>query len=371
LSGEIRINSNLPIWLFAGLCALFVLRAEMQRRHILSPRRWHTFPFTLLDAASSSTALGVGVAMFFALASELHLTTLAPLGEAIAWLAISYYLWGEGRRTVQFQRPNGIAFGQFLVLAGAAHLLFSFAQRNHASTLLQFSGGQIAAAVSIICGGALLLWIVPRFLKGKEEHRIIEQIDQHGESIQAEYYPATAECPHPERWRMIDSMAAELEVLDFLESLVTTVKPQLVVETGAFTGLSTLRIAAGMQRNGFGKVISCEVDPAVFTRAKQRIEASGLAHWIDLRNESSLDMRIEGTIDIFFSDSHIPIREQEVRKFLPQISPFGLILMHDASSYSNVVRKAALRLEQEGLLSVVLFATPRGLVVAQKREGRK
>ena len=50
------------------------------------------------------------------------------------------------------------------------------------------------------------------------------------------------------------------------------------------------------------------------------------------RNESSLDMKVEGIIDLFFSDSDMPIREQEIRRFLPQISPYGLILMHDASS---------------------------------------
>jgi len=35
------------------------------------------------------------------------------------------------------------------------------------------------------------------------------------------------------------------------------------------------------------------------------------------------------------------------------------------------VREAALRMEAEGLISVVLLPTPRGLVIAQKREGRK
>jgi len=48
-----------------------------------------------------------------------------------------------------------------------------------------------------------------------------------------------------------------------------------------------------------------------------------------------------------------------------------LILMHDASSAMKTVRGAALRLEEEGLLSVLLLPTPRGLVVAQKRDGRR
>jgi predicted O-methyltransferase YrrM len=153
--------------------------------------------------------------------------------------------------------------------------------------------------------------------------------------------------------------------------LVTTIKPNLVVETGTFMGVSTLWIAEALRLNGFGRIVSCEYDPAVFATAKEKIEASEFRDVIDLRNESSLEMKVEGMIDLFFSDSDMPIREQEVRRYLPQISPFGLILMHDASSHLKQVRDAALKLEQEGLISVVLLPTPRGLVVAQKREGRR
>jgi hypothetical protein len=52
------------------------------------------------------------------------------------------------------------------------------------------------------------------------------------------------------------------------------------------------------------------------------------------------------------------------------MNPHGLILMHDASSAMKTVREGALKLEAEGLISVLLLPTPRGLVVAQKREGR-
>jgi len=170
---------------------------------------------------------------------------------------------------------------------------------------------------------------------------------------------------------MYDSMTAEVEVLDFLQALVTTTKPELIVETGTFSGLSTLRLAEGCKANGLGRVITCEYDAKVFQAAKARFKESGLAQWIDARNESSLEMKVGGRIDLLFSDSDTAIREQEVRRFLPQMSPYGLILMHDASSSMKTVREAAWRLEAEGLLSVVMLPTPRGLVVGQKREGRK
>ena len=186
-----------------------------------------------------------------------------------------------------------------------------------------------------------------------------------------EYHRATPECPHPERWSMYDSMTAEAEVLEFLRTLITTVKPELVVETGAFLGVSTLWIAEGLKQNGFGKIISCELDPVVFTKAQEKIASSGVSEWIELRNESSLEMKVDGTIDLLFSDSDMPIREPEVKRFLLQMNPQGLILMHDASSHLKVVREAALKMEAEGLLSVILLPTPRGLVMAQKREGRR
>ena len=169
---------------------------------------------------------------------------------------------------------------------------------------------------------------------------------------------------------MYDSMTAELEVLDFLKTLVTTIKPELVVETGTFLGTSTLRIAEGLRENGFGRVITCENDPKVFEEARKRFEKSGLADWIELRNESSLELKIEGRIDLLYCDSDLPLRETEVRWFLPQINSNGLILMHDASSSLKTVREGARNLEREGLISVVLLPTPRGLVIAQKREGR-
>ena len=197
------------------------------------------------------------------------------------------------------------------------------------------------------------------------------QAERAGGELLPEYHRATPECPHPERWSMYDSMTAEAEVLEFLSTLVTTLKPNLIVETGAFLGVSAVWMARGRKRNGFGRIVSCEFDPVVFAKAQEKIAASGLEEWIELRNASSLEMQVSGTIDLFFSDSDLEIREQEIRRFLPQISPFGLILMHDSSSHPGLVREAALRMEAEGLISVVLLPTPRGLVVAQKRAGRQ
>jgi prolipoprotein diacylglyceryl transferase len=293
-----------------------------------------------------------------------------PLYEFFIWLGIAAFLWHMGAKALRGPKAKGEIFCNYLILTGVARFLIEFIRINPRS-FFGLSNAQAASVASILFGAVLLWRIKSQFHALKKEHRIVEHIAASGDVLQQEYHKSTPECPHPERWHMYDSMTAEVEVLDFLKAIVTTLKPELVVETGTFSGLSTLRITEGLKANGVGRVITCEYDAKVFAAAKERFATSGLAGWIEARNESSLDMKVDGQIDLLFCDSDAPIREKEVRHFLPQVNPCGLILMHDASSAMKTVREAALQMESEGLLSVLLLPTPRGLVMAQKREGRK
>jgi prolipoprotein diacylglyceryl transferase len=293
-----------------------------------------------------------------------------PLYEFFIWLAIAAFLWHMGTKALRGPKAKGEIFANYLILTGAARFLIEFIRINPRS-FFGLSNAQAASAASILLGAVLLWRIKSQFHALKKEHRIVEHIASRGDVLQREYHKPTPECPHPERWRMFDSMSAEVEVLDFLKALVITVKPELVLETGTFSGLSTLHIAEGLKANGVGRVITCEYDPKVFASAQKRFASSGLGEWIEARNESSLETKLDGKIDLLFCDSDAPLREQEVRRFLPQINPHGLIVLHDASSAMKTVREAALKLESEGLLSVLLLPTPRGLVLAQKKEGRR
>src|SRR5215470_17390095 len=292
-----------------------------------------------------------------------------PLYEFFVWLAIAAFLWHMGTKALRGPKAKGEIFCNYLIVTGVARFAIEFLRINPRS-FLGMSNAQTASLVSIIFGAVLLWRLKTKWHALKKEHRIVEHIAAAGDVLQAEYSRPTPECPHPERWHMYDSMTAEVEVLDFLRAIVTTIKPELIVETGTFSGLSTLRIAEGLKANGVGRVITCEYDAKVYAAAKQRFASSDLGQWIEARNESSLKMKVDGRIDLLFCDSDAPIREQEVRYFLAQVNPYGLILMHDASSSMKTVREGALRLEAEGLVSVLLLPTPRGLVMAQKREGR-
>ena len=293
-----------------------------------------------------------------------------PIYEFIAGALIFWYLWRRGKRATQHPLASGVITGEFLVLSGIARFLVEFLRINP-RVVLGMSNAQFTALLSVLAGIGLLIFARRRFRKKDPVQRVFDHVNQHGNDPKPEYHRATPECPHPERWRMFDTMTAEIEVLDFLKCLMTTVKPNVVVETGTFLGVSTVYMAEGLKQNGFGKIVTCEPDPAVFAKAKEKIDSSGLQKWVDYRCEPSLKLQVSGTIDVLFCDSMPELREPEVRYFLPQMNPNGLVLMHDASSHLKTVREAALRMEKEGLISVVLLPTPRGLVIAQKRQGRK
>jgi predicted O-methyltransferase YrrM len=311
----------------------------------------------LLIAALTPVAAATGV---------LPIRSTALLG-AVLCLVLLPVFWAEGKKLLQFQRPTGLLFAEGLFAAGAAGSLVTFLVLPPQSRLTP----AVLFGAALLIAGAMVAKIVPPFMRKYEGLRILDRVASDEQFSQPEYTPATPECPHPELWRMLDSQTTELEVLDFLKTLVTTVKPRVIVETGTFLGHGTVKLAEGARENGFGKVITVEFDPEIRRRAVQRFEESGLSPWIESRLESSLETVIDGKIDFLYSDSHLANREAEIRRLLPQLDPQGLLVIHDASSHFKIVREAALRLEAEGLISTVLLSTPRGVVVAQRREGRQ
>ncbi|HTQ53578.1 MAG TPA: class I SAM-dependent methyltransferase [Bryobacteraceae bacterium] len=349
---------------------LAIVALDLHRRRLAFSRLFRLSRFAMLDLMPPALAIGLAVALGVTLYPEVAdqgvVHVRSPMAIAmVLCLAVFPAFWTEGRKGIQFQRPAGLLTGEGLIFMGAATILAGLVGNAAGSRAVWF------ALPSLAAGGALIVAVVPPFLKKYEGLRILERIAVEDQFSQPEYTPPTSECPHPELWRMLDSQTTEVEVLDFLKTLVTTIKPKVVVETGTFLGHGTVKLAEGVKENGFGKVITIEFDPAIRAKALERFQASGLGAWIESRLESSLETNIEGTIDLLYSDSHLANREAEIRRLLPQLDPRGILVVHDASSHFKIVREAALRLEQEGLISAVLLSTPRGVVVAQRRENRK
>ncbi len=356
----------LSILLVGLVTAAFSIRLDVRRRHL----KWGSLSFLVLLDLLAPVIFFALAAMWFAAISALilarHVVVVGGttegwlLAHACAFAAAGLFVWNLGTKQTFEPHAPGLIFAASVITTGAVFIPFD---------VLYARPIWIPCGLFVL-GGVMLLLVNRKFRKQRGEHRILHHVAAQGDVLQPEYHRATPECPEPERWRMYDSMTAEYEVLQFLQQLVETLKPKLIVETGTFMGISTLWLAQGLRANGAGKVITCEYDPVVYAKAVERIEASGLNEWIDARNESSLEMQVDGEVDMLFSDSDPGLREAEVRRFLPLLRANGVILIHDASSHLRTVRDAALKLEREGLISLVLLPTPRGLVLAQKRAGR-
>lgn len=358
-----------------GIVGFFsFLALDMSRRRLAPAGLFRLSLPAILDLLPPALTAGFVLALGSILYPEAAASGILPLRSPTTLgiflcLAFLPLIWEEGRKQIQFQRPYGLLFAEWLIFAGAARIFVSLV--FHPKGEPYFDRTVLLALFPVLAGGVLIASVVPQFLKKYEGLRILEQVGEDRQFSQPEYAPPTPECPQPELWRMLDSQTTEVEVLHLLKALVTTAKPKLVVETGTFLGYGTMKLAEGVKENGFGKVITVELDPAIRAKALEHFQASGLTPWIESRLESSLETKIEGTIDLLFSDSHLANREAEIRRLLPQLDPRGLLVIHDASSHFKIVREAALRLEAEGLISAVFLSTPRGVVVAQKREGRK
>lgn len=344
-----------------GFATSFALLLRIARGHGMAL-------LSILDAGSCAAAIG-----YAGFNLGISVTGEGPSGtavlNAVAGFLIGAFLWQRGKRAILRPLAPGVIAGEFFALIGFSRILAE-AVRIKVQIVPSASAGLLVALLIAVSGIALSLLANRYFRKADQVHRILRHVSLHGSEPQAEYHRPTPECPHPERWRMFDTMTAEVEVLEFLRTLVTTIKPDFIVETGTFLGVSTLYMAEGLKQNGFGRILTCESDADVFAAAQAKFAASGLGAWIEARQVSSLDLEVSAVIDFLFSDSLPELREQEVRRFLPMMKPGGLVLMHDASSHLKTVREAALKLEREGLISVVLLPTPRGLVVGQKRSGR-
>jgi hypothetical protein len=156
---------------------------------------------------------------------------------------------------------------------------------------------------------------------------------------------------------------------DFVRRVVTTIKPRLAVENRSEIGL-TLPLLQGLNENSFGRLIVCGSDAEAC--AALRKETAGFdvspSVSVDLRDQSALKSQVDGVVDLLVcTDDH----EQVVRHLLPQVNPFGLILLHAGAGEYGAMREFLFRAEKEGILSVVELPETLRLGMAQKRSGRK
>lgn len=176
----------------------------------------------------------------------------------------------------------------------------------------------------------------------------------------------TPACPNPSDWSCYDGDATEVEVLNLLESLIYALKPRVIVETGCYKGFGTERLIAGVLKNGFGRVYTCDTGYDMVLHTVEKLKMYSHLMTTKIGTGVELINDIPAPIDFAFLDSGPDeIRCHELRAVLPKLAAEGVIAVHDVGQQHGL-RAHFLRTVKELGLQYITFATPRGFALVRK-----
>jgi predicted O-methyltransferase YrrM len=119
-----------------------------------------------------------------------------------------------------------------------------------------------------------------------------------------------------------------------LYALIRASRPSTVVEFGTSFGISTIHLAAAVQDNGAGRVISTELNANKVTQARANLAEAGLSDQVailegDARQTlADLDGPVEFVLLDGWKDLYLPV----LRLLEPRLTPGALILADDSVS---------------------------------------
>jgi Methyltransferase domain len=142
-------------------------------------------------------------------------------------------------------------------------------------------------------------------------------------------------------WSIDDGASAELEMGEFLHGLVRMLKPDLVVETGTYRGMTAYTMALACQFNGLGRVVTC--DPVRHSDMDVFLENDYLTYI----QGSSLDLPELRLADLVFSDSLVPLRIEEYKL----VKPGCVFVVHDTNNADDWTPKLQNWVRSEGGLT--------------------
>lgn len=117
----------------------------------------------------------------------------------------------------------------------------------------------------------------------------------------------------------------ELETAEFLHALVRAAKPDLILESGTGYGGATRYLAAALEANGFGQLVSYESNPRFFALA----DIPG----VHCRQGSTLDHQGDRPDMVFLDSAPLDLRVAEFRRWI--LEPV-LLVVHDTAYHPEL-----------------------------------
>jgi predicted O-methyltransferase YrrM len=131
------------------------------------------------------------------------------------------------------------------------------------------------------------------------------------------------------KFSMANDGGVEIEVGEFLYGVTRVLKPTNILETGTYTGISSMYIAQGLKDNNFGQLITLETSAIHKEQAEKLWDQVGIIPFVTCQLVSSLEFKTELQFDLIFLDSEPEFRFKELVKFYNNLKLGGFLFIHD------------------------------------------
>ena len=141
-------------------------------------------------------------------------------------------------------------------------------------------------------------------------------------------------------------LAVSRETGSLLYMLARSARASVVVEFGTSFGLSTICLASALRDNGGGRLITSEFEASKVARAKENLDAAGLADLVEFREGDALETLardLPDAVDLLVLDGAKALYPDILDLVEPRLRPGALVIADDADvcpPYLDRVRAA-------------------------------
>lgn len=130
-------------------------------------------------------------------------------------------------------------------------------------------------------------------------------------------------------YKAFNDGSTEIETSELLYAFVRRLKPEHILETGTYKGISSSYMASALKANKRGHLMTLEIDQFHIDTAKRLWEALSLTPFITSRRISSLEYKPDVLFDFMFLDSEPHLRFDEFVRFYSYLRDGGSAWIHD------------------------------------------
>ncbi|MBN9458115.1 MAG: class I SAM-dependent methyltransferase [Bosea sp.] len=138
-----------------------------------------------------------------------------------------------------------------------------------------------------------------------------------------------------------------------LYMLARNSRARTIIEFGTSFGISTLHLAAALRDNGGGRLITTEFEPAKVARARQHLEAGGLADLVEVREGDALKTLaadLPEQVDLLLLDGAKSLYPEILDLIEGSLRPGSLMVADNADHSPDYLQRV--RAHDSGYLSV-------------------